>query len=360
MGRPLPSRKSGQEFEAMPPMNELRFAILGTGFWARYQLAGWRELAGARCVALSNRTRSKAEALAGEFNVPAIYDDAEQLLLREKPDFVDVITDVGTHASFVELAAKHQVPVICQKPMAPTLALAERMVATCQAARVALAIHENWRWQTPIRELKKALDSEVIGPVFRARIDYNNSFPVFDNQPFLKDLDQFILTDIGSHILDVARFLFGEARMLHCQTQRVHRDIKGEDVATVLMKMRSGATVICNMSYASRVEQDRFPETFIFIEGEHGSIELAPDYWLRITTRDGTHARRCPPPFYSWADPRYALVHSSIVACNADVLRALQTNTPAETSGEDNLKTVKLVFASYESAANNQVLAVDA
>ena len=340
-------------------MKELRFAILGTGFWARFQLAAWQEVAGAQCVALYNRTRARAEALAQAFGQPAVYDDAEQLILREKPDFLDIITDVDTHASFVELAAKHQVPVICQKPMAPTLALAEQMVAACHASGVALAIHENWRWQTPIRELKKALDSGAIGPVFRARIDYNNSFPVFDNQPFLKTLEQFILTDMGSHILDVARFLFGEARTLYCQTRRVHRDIKGEDVATVLMRMRSDATVACNMSYASRVEHDRFPETFVFVEGEHGSIELAPDYWLRITTRDGTQARRCPPPFYTWADPRYALVHSSIVACNSDLLRALQTNTPAETSGKDNLKTAKLVFASYESAAKNQVIVFD-
>jgi len=337
-------------------MKDLHFAIIGAGFWARYQMAGWREVPGARCVALCNRTRSKAEALAREFGVPAVYDDAEQLLASEKLDFVDIITDVGTHATFVELAARHGVGVICQKPMAPALAIAEKMAATCRAAGVPLAIHENWRWQTPIRELKQALDSGVIGRVFRARIDYCNSFPVFENQPFLKELEQFILTDIGSHILDVARFLLGEARTLCCQTQRVHRDIKGEDVATVMMQMQSGATVTCNMSYASRVEHDRFPETFVFIEGEHGSIELAPDFWLRITTRDGTQVRRCPPPFFAWADARYALVHSSIVACNADLLRALQTKTPAETSGDDNLKTVQLVFAAYESAAKYQVI----
>ncbi|HMJ89368.1 MAG TPA: Gfo/Idh/MocA family oxidoreductase, partial [Candidatus Acidoferrum sp.] len=91
----------------------LRFAIFGTGFWSRYQLAGWRELKGAQCVALYNRTRSKAEKLAAEFGVPAIYDDAEALLAREKLDFTDIITDVDTHAPLVELAAKHKVPVIC-------------------------------------------------------------------------------------------------------------------------------------------------------------------------------------------------------------------------------------------------------
>src|SRR5688572_8638149 len=321
-------------------MKRLRFAILGTGFWARYQLAGWRELKGVECVALYNRTRSKAEKLASEFGISAIYDSPEELLEREKLDFLDIITDVDTHAPFVLMAAQHRIPVVCQKPMAPNQALAQQMVEACRSAGIPLAIHENWRWQTPIREVKAALASGAIRAIHRAHIDYVNSFPVFDNQPFLKELEQFILTDIGSHILDVARFLFGEARTLYCQTKRVHRDIKGEDVATVMMRMHSGATVNCNMSYASPVEHDRFPETFVFIEGEKGSIELAPDFWLRMTTKEGTQARRYPPPFYAWADSRYALVHSSIVPCNADILRAFQTNTPAETSGEDNLKTM--------------------
>ena len=335
-------------------MNELGFALLGTGFWARYQLAAWREVPGARCVALYNRTRAKAEALAREFNVPAVYDDAEELLRIERPDFVDIVTDVGTHRQFVELAARHGVHVICQKPLAPTLEGAKAMLAACQQAGVSLAVHENWRWQAPLRELKRVLASGAIGPVFRARIDYCNSFPVFENQPFLKDLEQFTLTDMGTHILDVARLLFGEADRLYCQTHRVHRDITGEDAATVVLHQCGGATVTVNLSYASRVEHDRFPEAFVFVEGEQGSVELGPDFWIRVTTVTGTHSWRCPPPFYAWADPRYSLVHSSIVACHADLLRALQTGTPAETDAGDNLKTLRLVFAAYESARSGQ------
>jgi predicted dehydrogenase len=105
------------------------------------------------------------------------------------------------------------------------------------------------------------------------------------------------------------------------------------------------------MSYASRVEHDRFPETYIYIEGDRGSIELGPDYWIRVTNADGTLARRYPPPRYAWADPRYDLSQSSGVACNANILGALQGRHPAETTGEDNLKTLELVFACYESAA---------
>ncbi len=337
-------------------MRELRFAVLGTGFWARYQLAAWLELKGPRCVALYNRTAAKAQRLAREFAVPAVYSHPDELMEKERPDFVDIITDVGTHREFVELAARHRIPVICQKPLAPTLTDAEQMLKVCQRAEIPLFVHENWRWQTPIRELKRVLDSGLIGKVFRARVTYSNSFPVFENQPFLKELDQFILTDIGTHILDTARMLFGEARTLYCRTSRIHADIRGEDVATVMLGMQSGATVTCEMSYASPIEHDRFPETFIFVEGERGSVELAPDFWIRVTADNGTRAQRCPPPFYTWADPRYALVQSAGVACNSNLYSSLINEAPAETTGEDNLKTLQLVFGAYDSARTGQAL----
>ena len=229
------------------------------------------------CVALYNRTRAKAEALAREFGIPRVYDDPVTLLDQEQLDFIDIITDVDTHSRFVQLASQRRLPVICQKPMAPTMAEAEGMVAACRAAGTPFLVHENWRWQAPIRQLKKILDTGQIGRTFRARIDMISGFPVFANQPFLKDLEQFIITDMGSHTLDVARLLFGEATSLYCQTQRIHQDIKGEDVATIMLKMGDATSVACQMAYAGNyLERERFPETLIFIEGERGSIELGP------------------------------------------------------------------------------------
>jgi predicted dehydrogenase len=332
--------------------------MFGAGFWARYQLAGWRELAGAECVALCNRTLSKAEALAREFDIPSIYNDPEELLQKEKLDFVDIVTDVDHHESFMKMAAERKLPVICQKPMAPTLRIAEEMVQTCQEMSVPLMINENWRWQTPLRELKRVLQSGEIGQPFRARIDMISGFPVFRNQPFLGDLKQFILMDLGSHILDVARFFFGEADRLYCQTHRVHPDIKGEDVATVILRMGGETTVLVEMAYGGNpLERECFPQTLAFVEADKGSLELTADYWIKVTTADGTVAKRYPPPNYSWADPAYRVVHSSIVACQANLLQGLLGGS-VETSGEDNLKTVRLVFASYESAASGKAVVV--
>lgn len=339
-------------------MKPLRFALFGTGYWSQFQLAAWKELPGVECVALYNRTPAKARALGERFGVTAIYDDPAKLLDQVKVDFVDIVTDVGTHAPLTKLAADRGRAVISQKPMATSLAEAHEMARYCEQKRVPLFVHENWRWQRPIRELKRILDRGEIGDVFRAGIDMISGFRLFEQQPFLRELEQFILTDLGSHTLDTARFLFGEAQDLTAWTGQVHHDIRGEDHATVVMRMGARPVhVVVRMAYAENyVERECFPQTLFFIEGLKGSIEVAPDYNIRVTTRDGTRVERHPPDPYAWVDPRYAVVQSSIVACNANLLAALRGTTPAETSAADNLRTMKLVFSAYESSRTRQTL----
>jgi D-apiose dehydrogenase len=332
-------------------MKRLRFAAFGAGFWARYQLSAWRELSGVECVALVDPAHEKAQNLARDLDIPGVYDDAEECLRVEKPDFIDIISPVRTHATLVHLAARHRTPVICQKPMGASLDEAEKMVAVCRESGTPFFIHENWRWQAPIRALNNALESGRIGRPYRARIDMITGFPVFTNQPALKNEERLILADLGSHTLDTARFLFGEAQSVFCRTQRIHDDILGEDVATVVMTMESGATVTCEMAYAGTpVERECFPETLFFVEGEKGSVEVAANCQLRVTTSDGTRITRHAPPRYVWTAPDYLVVQSSMVACNANLLGAMRGEREGETTGEDNLKTVRLVDAAYRSA----------
>ena len=335
----------------------LKFGVLGAGFWARFQLAGWRETDGVECVAIVDPHREKAERLAREFDIRDVYDDAEKLFADQSLDFVDIISSVESHGKLVRLAANNRTNVVCQKPISTSLQEAEEMVEACSEAGVQFLINENWRWQAPIRKVASVLESGIIGKPFRARIDMISGFPVFINQPALKHLSKFILTDMGTHLLDVARFLFGETHSLYCQTRQVHADIAGEDVATVVLGTEAGATVIIEMAYAeNHLERDRFPETTIFIEGAEGSIELAPDYWVRVTTRGGTHSERIVPPRYIWADPIYDVVHASIVPCQLDLLRSLRGESRAETAAADNILTTRLVFAAYRSSEKNQVI----
>lgn len=201
------------------------------------------------------------------------------------------------------------------------------------------------------------LDSGEIGVPFRARIFQVSGYLIFNTEPSLKDLEKYILKDMGVHLLDVARFLFGEADRLYCQTDQIHKDIKGEDVATVMMCMGGRTTVTCYMGFpGNSLENDVFTQTLIRVEGDKGSAELDRNYWVRVTTRSGTRANRYPPIYRPWMLPDYVASHSRIARCNAHLLRALRGEGKAETTGEDNLKTKRLVFAAYASARTGNAI----
>jgi len=341
-------------------MEKLKFAVFGCGFWSKFQIGAWSEIDGAELVAVYNRTHTKAEKIAEYFKVPRIYDNAEELFENEKLDFVDIITDVDTHAHFVEMAVRHGLKkIICQKPMAADFPTAKRMVKVCSDAGVKLFIHENYRWQAPVRRFKQIIGSGVIGQPFKARVSFLSGFPVFDNQPFLRELDHFILTDMGSHILDVIRFLFGECEELWCQTKAINKGIKGEDLAVTMMKMKSGMPVYAELSYASVVEHDSFSTLHILVEGEIGSVYLGPKFEIRTTTRQGTMSEIVKFPFYPWADPDYIVNHESGIHINNNILNDMLGKGKAENTGEDNLETVRLIWACYESAASGRMIKID-
>jgi predicted dehydrogenase len=340
-------------------MEKKRFAIFGCGFWSQFQLGAWQEINNNECVALYNRTLSKAMELGKRFGVEKVYNDAEELLKKEKLDFIDIITDVDTHEEFTLLGASCGVDVICQKPMAPGWESAKRMVDATRKAGVRYYVHENYRWQPQIRRVKQIIDSGAIGKPFRCRSWWNTAYPVFETQPFLAQLEQFALTDQGSHQFDVVRYLFGEAETIYTQIQTVNSTIKGEDVATSLIRMKSGVVVTQEISFSSPLEVEVFPQTLMLIEGDQGSVRLDAEFELSITTRAGTHKEVVTLKSYPWQTNRLKPEPPSIVGINKNILDDMLGLGKAENTGDDNLETMRMVWAAYESANKGKVIRLD-
>ncbi len=334
----------------------VKIAVFGCGFWSQFQIGAWLELPGVEVVALYNRTLQRAAEKAMMFGIPRYYDDAEKLLRENDVDVVDIITDVDTHAQFVDLAVKYKKHVICQKPMAPDYQTARHMMKATKDGGVKYYVHENYRWQPQFRRIKALLDSGVIGKPYRCLTGFNTAFPLFETQPFLAQLEKFALTDQGSHQFDVLRYMFGEVDTLYCSTQQVNPTIKGEDVATTMLKTKSGVTCVQEISFTSRRELEVFPQTLMIVEGSEGSIRLDPGLMVKITTSQGTATETIPLTKYPWQTDRLTNEPPSIVAINENILNDIKGLGKAENTGEDNFETVRLVWAAYESAATNKVI----
>lgn len=90
-------------------------------------------------------------------------------------------------------------------------------------------------------------------------------------------------------------------------------------------------TVTCNMSYASRWEFDRFPQTMIAVEGTVAGVSPA-DYTICVYDEQGEHREQISLPKYDWVNPAYALVHTSMVDCHQNLLAGLRRQMSAETT----------------------------
>lgn len=120
---------------------------MGAGHFAAIQLEAWREVPGVQFVGLYNRTPAKAQELAARFGIGRVSGDLRELLESTRPDFVDICTAVETHLEFVRIAADLGIPILCQKPVAPSWEESVELVDYCRARGVPLMINENWRWQ---------------------------------------------------------------------------------------------------------------------------------------------------------------------------------------------------------------------
>jgi predicted dehydrogenase len=333
-----------------------RAGVVGCGFFAQNHLHAWGDIDRVELAAVCDQDGAKAAAAAARFGIARHYDDAAKMLAAEDLDFVDLVTTMPTHRGLVELAARHKLPMIVQKPFAPTIEDCRAMVAAADAAGVPLMVHENFRFQKPIREAKAVLASGRIGRPFFARISWRTAYDVYANQPYLAAETRFIILDLVIHLFDVARYLFGEADRATCRTASVKPGIKGEDSAVILLAQEDGMTTVVDATYNGKVPDDPFPETLIEIDGALGSIRLKKGFELVITDANGIERLDVEPDLLPWAAKLWHPVQDSVLQTQRHWIDCLERGVEPATSGADNLKTYALCEAAYLSAATGETV----
>ncbi len=332
--------------------------LIGCGFFSRNHLNSWKDLqpAGADVVAVCDVDPKKAKAAAEAFGVPHWYTDAETMFRERNLGLVDIVTRMDTHRALAGLAFSHGVPAIVQKPFAPDWADCVAIVKAAEKAGLFLAVHENFRFQTPLQRVKEVLDSGAIGDASWARISFRTGYDIYSGQPYFYDEERFVILDLGIHVVDVARFLFGEVERVFCETQRRNPKVKAEDTATMLFRHTSGTVSVVEATYESKKLPDPFPETMLEIEGPRGAIVTKPGYNLQVTVDGRLTESEIEIPLLHWAKPPWHMVEESVYKTCAHLFECLKAGREAATSGRDNLKTYAICEAAYELAATGRAV----
>lgn len=335
----------------------MKGAVIGCGFFAQNQLQAWRDIEGVEIVALCDQDGARLSASAATFGVERSYTDAAKMFEEGGFDFVDVATTVGSHRPLVELAAKAGVHIICQKPFAETMVDARAMVDAAQAAGKTLMVHENFRWQSPIQAALNVVKSGTIGEPFFGRVSFRSGYDVFSGQPYLAEGERFIIEDLGIHILDIARALFGDAKQISATARRINPNIKGEDVATMMLAHEGGVTSVVDCSYATQRSPETFPQSLLEIDGTLGTLRLDAGY--RLTVQAGGETQTdVSPPLLPWAEKPWHNIQESVLTIQQHFVDCIKAGHQPETSGLDNLKTLALVEAAYLSAQQGRTISL--
>jgi len=333
-----------------------RGVLIGCGFFAQNHMHAWAGLDRVEIVAVCDRDAAKARDTAERFGVARSYTDAAEMLAAERPDFVDIATTSASHRALVELAAPHTRLVICQKPIADSMAEAEAMVAAAAAARIPLVIHENFRWQRPFRDINRRIVAGELGKIHFARITFRHGYDNYVNQPYLAEIERFTLMDVGLHLFDLSRHLVGEATTLSCRTQRLNPIVKGEDAFTALVGHDNGATSVVDCSFFSKLTPHRFPQTTAWIEGDRGTIDLDEDFRMTVHGPDGRQSFDVEPPVPAWGGKPWHIIQDSVIAFCTHAVAILDGQAQPQPSGADNLRTLTMSLAAYEAAATDRVI----
>lgn len=332
-------------------MSTLRGALIGCGYISEQQLWAWRQIPDVQMVAVCDVDLKKAHRRAKAFEIENVFADYRHMMDELALDFVDIATRPSLHLAMVAEAASRGLHVLCQKPMAETMEEGQQMVQACAQHGVALMINENYRHQAWFRQIRQLLDSGRLGTPRYARFHgrWRSTLPApnFEGQDYFGQMPRLVVYEMGIHLYDTARFLFGEATSIYADLQQVSPYIAGEDMALTLARF-GDLTFLFDLNWfavAPPSSASTTHGTFV-VEGTEGSIYLTSDGSLQLRTAQGAE---------TWPFPADT-IPQSFIATQQHFVDCLRGGRAAETSGAESLKTMALVFGAYRSAREKRMV----
>lgn len=274
---------------------EIGIGLLGYAFMGKAHSNAFKKLpymmyppvAIPRLVAICGRDAEKTAEAARRYGYQKTYTDWRAML---EDDAVQVFDNGGpnnAHAEPCIAAAEAGKHVFCEKPLARTAEEARTMLDAVEKAGVKHMVAFNYRFVPAIVLARQLIESGALGRIFHFRAVYLQEWIIDPNHPKIWRLDKSLagsgaLGDLGSHIIDLARFLVGEPKRTSAITrtfieERPLPDGSGtgkvdvDDAFIALLEFENGAI---GSVEASRFCQGRKNFNSLEINGEKGTIQF--------------------------------------------------------------------------------------
>lgn len=255
----------------------MRYALIGCGRVAHNHIEA-AKVNGLDIVALCDIDTKKAKELADRTGATEakIFSDYKQMLSEVKPDLVGISTWSGNHAEISEYCASNNFNFIVEKPMAMSIAEADRVIAAAEKTGVIASVCHQNRFNIAVQELRRALECGRFGKLSHGSVnirwcrneDYYNS----DGWRGKWATDGGALMNQCIHGIDLLRWMMGdEIESVYGSTRnRRHPYIEAEDIGVAVINFKNGAVA----TVEGTVNAFGDLEETLSVFGENGMVRL--------------------------------------------------------------------------------------
>lgn len=264
-------------------MSEIRACIIGTGYIAiSSHLLSYRKN-GVKVVAVMNPKKEKAEAFAKEYGIPSFYDDAAEMLDKEKVDVVSVCTPNSSHYYYTMLALDRCKNVLCEKPPAVSYQEAKEMEDKAREKGLVLTYAFQKRYKNEMREAKRIVDEGKLGKIYHTEIKWlrRRGIPTWGHFTDKKLQRGGPLLDIGVHVLDIALNLLSYPKVKYVTGtmsdligKREREEYSVEDGFFGSIYFENGTSLTLSASFAINQKEKEREEVILF--GDKMGLSVFP------------------------------------------------------------------------------------
>ncbi|NPV08671.1 MAG: Gfo/Idh/MocA family oxidoreductase [Anaerolineae bacterium] len=329
--------------------NQVNLAILGSGLIGAIHARAIAEVSNARLSLVIDSARERADALAAEYGVPAVYDLSEALQ-RHDVDAVHVCVPSGLHAKLGTMVAEAGKHVLVEKPIDITLPAGRKLVEAGERTGAKIAVIFQKRFTEPAQRIRTAVERGELGRLIQcdAYVKWYREPKYYSDSPWHGTWAMDgggALINQGVHMVDLLKWIGGPVRSVFARRRTALHDIEVEDLVDALVEFESGALGVIQ---ASTALYPGFPER-LDVHGTRGSAVLegsALAQWAVVGQAVESGAGALPT---GHADPG-AIGHKGHVPVIQDFVDAILQDREPMVSGRDGLETLELVMAVYKSA----------
>jgi len=274
----------------------IRLGIIGTGGMANTHAESFSPMKGVRLTACCDIDPARARAFAARWNIPKWYTDYRELLAVETLEAVSVVTADAAHAPVSLAAIAREVAILCEKPLATSLADARKMRDAARAKGAVTHVNFSYRNAPCVQAAAALIRAGGIGRVLHVEASYLQSWLVQDTWGDWRTMDAFTwrlsrrhcsagtLGDIGCHIYDLTAFLCGDISEISCRLATFDKGVAGNRVGPYVLDANDSFVSTVKLAgggigvvHATRWASGQLNSLKVRVYGDEGAVDVDLD-----------------------------------------------------------------------------------